>query len=426
MPLPLVPHEAEKITTTAELKASFHLLASPRFGTFWVASFLSSIGTWSQSVAEPWLLLSLGASPFILGLDNFATNAPVWLLTLLGGVLADTRDRRSIITFFQSIQMLCPLAIAAFLFFNLPINPYWIIGLSVIVGVTDALSMPSFQSIVPSLVEHDQIARGLALNSTQMNLSRILGPALAGILISSVGAFACFAISAASYIPFIGAALFALPRLDPKQRPKRQQHSLSKDMKKIAGFPELRVTLLIVLVNSVLCGPLIIFSPILIKDVFSGEVGHFSMAVGAFGAGGLMGGVALLGAAQSHHLRRFSLWAALTYGLILACLGLTKIFWTVPLLMAMAGFCMAVSSIAANATIQSKVEPELLGQSASLFALATRGGLPLGSLMTGFSVEYIGIQNALLVNGIAAITLQLLIAAWGGVKSRHSRTKPPA
>ena len=375
------------------------------------------IGTWSQSVAEPWLLLSLGATPFILGLDNFATNAPVWLLTLLGGVLADTRDRRSVIAFFQSIQMLCPLAITVFLFFSLTINPYWIIGLSVIVGVTDALSMPSFQSIVPSLVEHDQIARGLALNSTQMNLSRILGPALAGILISSVGAFACFAISAASYIPFIGAALFALPKLKPQQAQTRKQHYLINDLKSIAGLPKLRVALLTVLVNSVLCGPLITFSPVLIKNVFSGEASHFSLAVGAFGLGGLMGGVALLGAAQSQNLRRFSLVSALAYGLVLISLGVSTLFWTAPLLMALAGFCMAVSNIAANATIQTSVGPELLGQSASLFTLATRGGLPLGSLVTGLSVEYIGIQHALMVNGAVAIALQLLIIAIGGKKN---------
>ena len=100
------------------------------------------------------------------------------------------------------------------LLMHVAIQPYWIIGLSIIVGVTDALSMPSYQSIVPSLVSRDQIARGLALNSTQFNLSRILGPAIAGVLMSGVGAFACFVLSAAPYIPFIGVAIWALPKIE--------------------------------------------------------------------------------------------------------------------------------------------------------------------------------------------------------------------
>ena len=192
-------------------RQSLRLLGTRRFGTFWLASLLSNIGTWAQQVAEPWLLLSLGASPFLIGLDSFAMNAPVWLLTLAGGVLADRADRRRVIALFQSIQMLCPTLIAALLVLG-SIRPWMIIALSLVVGVTDALSMPSFQSIVPSIVGRDQIGRGLALNSTQFNLSRILGPAIAGVLMASIGAVACFALSAASYIPFIGVALWILPR----------------------------------------------------------------------------------------------------------------------------------------------------------------------------------------------------------------------
>src|SRR5450631_683224 len=99
---------ARMLDTVSELRQSLALLATRRFGTFWFASLLSSIGTWAQQVAEPWLLLTLGASPFLIGLDSFAMNAPVWLLTVAGGLLADRSDRRRVIAFFQSIQMLCP------------------------------------------------------------------------------------------------------------------------------------------------------------------------------------------------------------------------------------------------------------------------------------------------------------------------------
>jgi MFS family permease len=151
--------------------------------TFWFASLLSSIGTWAQQVAEPWVLLTLGASPFLIGLDSFAMDAPVWILTLAGGVLADRADRRRVIAIFQSIQMLCPTAIVI-LPVTHTIHPRMIIALSMVDGLTDALSMPSFQSIVPSIVTHEQVGRALALNSTQFNLSRIIGSAIAGVLIS--------------------------------------------------------------------------------------------------------------------------------------------------------------------------------------------------------------------------------------------------
>src|SRR4029077_704428 len=194
-------------TSIRTFRESLGLLATRRFGTFWFASLLSNIGTWAQQVAEPWLLLTLGASSFLIGLDSFAMNAPVWLLTLAGGALADRADRRRVIAIFQSIQMLCPTAIVVLLLTH-EIHPWMIVALSTVVGVTDALSMPSFQSIVPSIVTHDQVGRGLALNSTQFNLSRILGPAIAGILISAIGVTACFVVNAASYLPFIGVALW--------------------------------------------------------------------------------------------------------------------------------------------------------------------------------------------------------------------------
>jgi MFS family permease len=125
-------------------------------------------------------------------------SAPVWLLTLPGGVLADRADRRRVITVFQSIQMLCPTLIVALLLAG-AVRPWVIIVLSLVVGITDALSMPSFSSIVPSIVERDQIPAGLALNSTQFNLSRIAGPALAGVLMACAGVIGCFIVSAASY-----------------------------------------------------------------------------------------------------------------------------------------------------------------------------------------------------------------------------------
>ena len=391
-------------------RASISLLWTRRFGTFWFASLLSNIGTWAQQVAQPWLLLSLGASSFLIGLDSFALSAPVWLLTLIGGALADRADRRLIIAKFQSIQMLCPTLLVVLLLIG-TVKPWMIIALSVVVGVTDALSMPSFQSIVPSIVEHKQIASGLALNSTQFNLSRILGPAIAGILLVSVGAVGCFAVSAASYIPFIVVALWILPRriaTSPAEDATNQRHIFA-DALKIGRIPYLRGALLTVFLTSLLCAQIVTFSPILVKDAFHGDASHFSIAVGAFGVGGLLGAIGLLFLDVSRDRRGLSSWFAGAYGVVLVFAAINPWFWGLPVLLVAGGMAMSVSNISSNTLIQASSPAHLRGQTVSLYMLAMRGGLSIGSLLTGVSVSLLGVKHALLINGVVAVVAQVFV-----------------
>jgi predicted MFS family arabinose efflux permease len=392
-------------------RESLRLLATRRFGTFWFASLLSSIGTWAQQVAEPWLLLTLGASSFLIGLDSFAMNAPVWVLTLVGGVLADRSDRRRVIALFQSIQMLCPTAIVVLLLTG-RIRPWMIIVLSVVVGVTDALSMPSFQSIVPSIVTREEIGPGLALNSAQFNLSRILGPSIAGVLMSSVGAMACFVVSAASYIPFIGVALWILPRWTPEPRSAEappRRHLLA-GIGHVRREGHLVGALLTVLAGSVLCAPLVTFSAVLVKEVFHGDAGRFSTAVASFGAGGLLGAAGLLSVPPSVDRRRLSSAFAVAHGAVLMLTALNPWFWGLPPLLVLAGAAMTVSNTAANSLVQTTARPHLLGQTVSLYMLALRGGISIGALLTGALVSALGVKQALLLDGLAAVVVQAALA----------------
>jgi len=393
------------------LRESLRLLTTRRFGSFWFASLLSSIGTWAQQVAEPWLLLTLGASSFLIGLDSFAMNAPVLLLTLVGGALADRSDRRRVITAFQSIQMLCPTAIVVLLLAHI-VRPSMIIALSAVVGITDALSMPSFQSIVPSIVTREQIGSGLALNSTQFNLSRILGPAIAGVLMASVGVIACFIVSAASYVPFIGVALWILPRwtpAPPSAAAPPRRHLLA-GIGEILREPHLRGALLTVLATSLLCAPLVTFSPVLVKAVFHGGAGRFSTAVASFGVGGLLGAAGLLSVAPSVDRRRLSSFFALGYAAVVVLIAFNPWFWGLPPLLVLAGASMTISNTAANSLLQATANPHLLGRTVSLYMLAMRGGISLGALLTGATVSLLGVQHAFLLNGILALTVQAVLA----------------
>lgn len=344
-------------------------------------------------------------------------SAPVWVLTLAGGILADRADRRHVISWFQSAQMLCPTIIVALLIAH-AVRPWMIISLSLVVGITDALSMPSFSSIVPSIVERKQIGAGLALNSTQFNISRIIGPALAGVLMATVGAIGCFVVSAASYVPFIGVALMILPR-------GKTAHSASDQFDPrhpyagigiIVRMPHLRDALLTTFFSGLLCGPLLTFCPVLVKNAFHGDAAQFSLGVGAFGLGGLVGGLGLLALSSSVDRRRLSSCFAAGFGLTLVMAALTPWFWSVVALLVLAGISMSVTNTSINTIVQTAANSELRGQAVSLYMLAIRGSTALGSLATGLSVSLLGIREALLLNGALAILAQALIAwHWRGL-----------
>ena len=398
-------------------RQSIRLLTSRRFGIFWLASLMSNIGTWAQQTAQPWLLLSLGASPMVLGLDAFALGAPVLALTLLGGVLADRADRRTVIASCQLLQMLCPVALVALLLSG-TVRPWMVIALSLVVGVTDALSMPSFQTIVGSIVERRQLPAGIALNATQFNLSRILGPSLAGVLMASVGAVGAFTVSAVSYLPFILVAWWILPRGQPTPAPGGAADPVAAEAvpgavfagaRAVLAVPALRTALLTMLVNSTLCSALLTFCPVLIKSVFQTDVNHFSLTMSAFGAGGLLGALGLLAVNQQRDPQTLVARLALAYAVVVVLAALNPWAWLLPPLFLLGGLLMTASNATANTALQSSAPPAIRGQSISLFMLAMRGGVAVGGLVTGASVAWLGVREALLLNGLLAIAAQLAV-----------------
>jgi predicted MFS family arabinose efflux permease len=385
--------------------ASLQLLLTRRFGTFWLASLLSNIGTWAQQVAQPWLLLSLGASPWLLGLDSFALGGPGLLLTLVGGVLADRADRRRLIAVLQSIQMLCPLLIVGLLLHG-SIQPWVIVALSLVVGVTDALSMPSFQTIVSTLVDRRQLPTGIALNTTQFNLSRILGPSLAGVLMASIGAAGAFAVSAASYLPFIAVALWILPRAAVRAVAPAEgsgDGQLLAGARAVLAQPALRGAVLTVLVGSLLCSPLLTFCPVLVRTVFQADVAQFSLTVSAFGLGGLLGGLLLMAVDPARDRRPLASWAASGFAAVVLLSALNPWGWALPLLFVAGGLAMTAANASANAWLQSQAPAAIRGQTVSLFMLAMRGGTALGGLFTGLTVSAWGVREALALNGLLAL-----------------------
>ena len=311
--------------------------------------------------------------------------------------------------------MLCPTVIVVLLYWG-AVRPWEVIALSLVIGVTDALSMPAFQTIVPSIVARAQVPAAMALNSAQFNLSRILGPVLAGLVMSWSGALGAFAISALSYLPVIFIALWVLPTgVAVVHGSSADSRQLFSGVRHAARERPLRGAILTVLASSTFCAPLMTFCPVLVWESFHAGIGQFSLAVAAFGTGGLMGAAGLLGVNANRDRRRISTVSGLLYGVVVTAAAINHRFWALPLLLALGGAAMALCDTSANTLILAQAPAQLRGQAVALLTLAMRGGLAVGSLLTGILVNRLGVREALLINGIAAIAAQIWVArSWFG------------
>ncbi|MGZ3711660.1 MAG: MFS transporter, partial [Bdellovibrionota bacterium] len=370
--------------TSATQKTPVSLLHTKRYALFWFSSLLSNIGTWMQQVAQPWVILSISHSSFLVGLDSFVMNAPSWLFTLWGGVIADRMDRKKVILFFQFIQFISVLVLLLLLVLG-HLQVWMIIIISFLIGSTDSLSMPSFQSIIPSLVPKKEISRAVALNSTQFNLSRMVGPAIAGILMAKLGAVACFGANAFSYIPFFVSVLLLAPkglRAEHASAPSLGLFNSISDFKIILKTANIRWPLATTFVTGLFCAPLAIFSPVLIREVFHAEVGAFGGTLAAFGLGGVLGaGIVLSPLSAKIKRRGIANFVGIFLGLILVVIAVNRslpILWA---LMVTAGMAITVINISVNSFIQENADDKIRGKIASVWQLSLQGGISAGGLI---------------------------------------------
>ncbi len=426
MPAPSTPSDPPPSPTGGALRA----LRSRNFAILWFGNLLSNTGTWMQQVAEPWLVLRLSDSPFLLGLDSFMTDAPVWLLILVGGLLADRRDRRRTALFFQGIQVICPILIVVLLATN-RIHVWMVIVLSLVVGVTDALSGPSINALVPSSVPEDDVASAVALNSAQFNLSRVLGPFFAGVIMATLGPIVCFALNASSYAPYL-LAIYLL-RIPPPPRPRpvagsarqRARASLLEAFGAIAKKRRLRRAFLTVILTSVFCMPMVTFMPVLIRDAFHLGSTEFGGALSVFGFGGLIGAAVVLPLKTNRHRQILSNLAALALSALLVAMALDRNFGVLLALVFVGGGAMVASNTAANSILQSSIDGRIRGRVSSMYTLALRGGAPIGNLVTGIVASHWGVRTALLVNGALALACHAALVRRARRRKRAERAAVP-
>jgi predicted MFS family arabinose efflux permease len=406
----------EEIPPPPPYGGRFAALHSRNFAILWVGNLLSNIGSWMQQVAEPWLVLNLSNSPFLVGLDSFAAGAPVWLFILWGGVLADRRNRRAVIGLFQGIQAACPLLLVILIWLG-KINVPIIIALSAVVGITDALSMPAIQALVPSTVPDERVSSAVALNSAQFNLSRVLGPLAAGSVMAAFGAIACFGFNFLSYVPFLGAIwLLSIPAAavipgSAGAMPGSNAGSMSEAIRRVRSTPALWRALATVALNALFCSAMVTFAPVLVRNTFHRESGSFGGSLSVFGLGGILGAGLVLAALQTRSRQRLSAIAALVAALLTLAVALAPSFGLFVALFFFVGAAMVTTNAASNSVLQSSVHSDFRGRIGSLYSLALRGGTAVGSILTGLLVTHAGIRDSLLVDGALALASQAWLAA---------------
>ena len=377
------------------------------FRRLWIGAFLSSIGTWTQDVALSWLIHTRIGDPFYLGLRTFAAELPLVTFMLVGGAQADRVDRRRILLASQVFQM--SMAGALGVLYGLDrLGIGAILVIAFLTGLAQSQSAPTYQATLTSLVPRDHIPNAVALNSLQFNLSRAIGPVIAGLLLARGGTGACFAANVLSFVAVIVAiARIELPPLAASGRESLGQ-SLKAGIRHVVESPILSVLTLLGAAASLLAFPLITFLPVVAGDVLRTGAAGYSLLLTSLGVGAIAGAVTTAQRGSVPGRGRLMLLAFMTCAAATAGAVLSGRQWLAMALLAAAGFSLTTAFSTLNSLVQEHAPNELRGRVLSIFGLAFRGGMPVGSLVAGGLVKGFGAPAVL---AAFASTLFLIAAA---------------
>ena len=383
----------------------------------WTGAFLSSIGTWTQDVALSWLIHVRLGDPFYLGLRAFTSDAPLIAFMLLGGAVADRVDRRRVLLASNGLQMvLAATLLALYLSGRLGIGA--ILAVAFLTGLTQSQSAPTYQAVLTSLVPPREIPKAVALNSLQFNLSRFIGPAVAGLLLARGGTDVCLAVNVVSFV----AVIVAVARIDlPPGAGGAPKETLASSLK--AGFAQMRGSPLLSLLTalgaagSFLTFPLITYLPVIAGDVLGTGAAGYSLLLSSFGGGAIGGALFTAHRGQVPGRGRALLVAFLAYGLAALGAVLSSRQAIEMALLFVAGWALVSAFSTLNSLVQENAPDAFRGRILSIYGLAFRGGMPLGSLLAGVAVRPLGAPAV-----IGAFSVVLVLLA-GGMFARSERLR---
>src|SRR6267142_3480321 len=392
----------------------FRALSHRNFRLFWTGAFLSNVGKWMQAVAQGWLMLELTNSAFWLGLDSFMATAPGFFLTLLGGVFADLVDRRCLLIYTQVVAGMAALGLATFVWTGV-VNRWIVLGFSFVTGCCMALASPSYLAMTYDLVGREDVANAVALNSTQFQLSRVVGPALAGFGFKLFGLAGCFFVNGLSFIAVV--VSLRMVRFEPGMPKRGPSHSV-KDRRALwrdllEGFryvrnrPRVFSLLMISGVNSLFGAPYFALIPIYARDVFHLGATGLAWLMGTAGAGAFCGAAFLTILGDFRRKGWLVLGGSLAFGISVFAFALsTRLMLSYVFLFGL-GFSIVTSVAAANTSLQKLVTDQMRGRVMSMFILSFMGTMPIGNILAGSASHRFGVPHTLATGGLVIVVFAI-------------------
>lgn len=385
--------------TAAPSRHPLRALRHRNFRLFFTGQLISLIGTWMQTVAQSWLVYRLSHSAFLLGSVGFASQVPVFLLAAFGGHLADRYDRRKILVVTQSCAMLLAGTLATLTLTEL-IETWHIFVLASLLGIVNAVDMPTRQAFLSQMVEREDLVNAIALNSSMFNGARIVGPAVAGILVAAIGEGWCFLLNSVSYIAVIAGLLrMQLPAFFRSDETGSMWTKVAAGFRFAATTAPVRALLLLIALLSFTGMPYQVLMPLFADQVLGAGARGLGILMGAAGVGALLGSVTLAMKASLSGLGRWVAAACGTFGAALVAFGLSRNFLASVGILTIAGFAMMVQMASSNTLIQSMVPDALRGRVMSLYAMMNVGVGPFGALVAGSAAESIGATTTVAIGG---------------------------
>lgn len=385
----------------------FKALSYRDFRLMWLGACTSQIGTFVQQFAQSWLVYELTNKAFYLGLDLFLGQTPIMLFSLFGGVFADRIDRRKLLLTSQYIQMTCAFILTA-LFMTHTVRVWHILTLSFVVGCGQSIGGPAYSALLPSLVNSEDLANAIAMNSIQFNLARIVGPTLGGLAYTALGATWCFALNGISYI----AVIISLYMINVKFVPSKTSVPILTSMQE--GFQFIRqregMSALVVLafLMTLLGFSMIGFLPVFVREVFQKGPQTYQLLLICSGAGSVTGGLLVAAFGKVKHQGRISLLIMTGLGVMIASFALSRWLSLSCALLFAAGMATMGSASLLLTTVQLVVSDEMRGRVMSVYNVAFRGGMPVGNLVMGsVLIPMFGISPAVAGTGAALAGLGL-------------------
>src|SRR5450755_583813 len=376
------------------------------FRLMWIGACTSSIGTWMQIVAQGWLIYRLSHSARLLALDQFLGGIPIFMFSLIGGVVADRMERRKILLASQYVQM-GSAALLTVLVATGTVHVWHILCLSFVSGLAQAFGGPAYQALIPTLVDREDMPNAIALNSIQFNVAVMVGPALAGQALARLGEKWCFGLNALSFLAPIVSLTIISARFLPVKTTESMFTSLKQGIQFARKQGSMEALIVLAFCMTALSMPMRTYIPVFVKDIFHRGPATFGNLLSLMGVGSICGSLAVAGIGNIKNKGRFALTMLVCLGLAIAGFSVSK---KLPLSYAML-VLVGASMMAVFATVTSLVQlittNEMRGRVMSVYNCAFRGGMPMGNLVSGWLVPMFTAPVVLGVNGLLLVLVAL-------------------